>query len=315
MSAAARYCALAGGGRWLDVEGAPAEIARALEAEGFATSLPDLIRRRLEEPFRRPRVTALGDAVFFAFWWPLAGVPDPARVLRTTVPPAFEVRRAPFGLLLAPGWLVTIHPGAAPPVQEIMASAGARADGVDGAVYALLERAVGDFERLALDLAQVAEEAAAALRRGTRDKFYFDLLDVRREALRLRVALGPARAVVELLRARDFRLVEDRWRPYFDDLAERVRQLVDDVEDTRLALRETLESHVSIHNERQNNFMQVLTVISTFTLPTTLVASIYGMNFRMPEYQWPHGYIYALGLMLALNMALFAYLWWRGWFR
>ncbi|MCL6641680.1 MAG: hypothetical protein K6T92_09960 [Candidatus Rokubacteria bacterium] len=225
------------------------------------------------------------------------------------------MRRSPFGLLLAPGWLVTIHPDEVAAVREVMEEPEARAAGVNGALYALLERAVGDFERLALDLADVAERAATALRGGTRDAFYFDLLDVRREALRLRNLLGPARAVLELLRARDFAMVEDRWRPYFDDLADRVGQLIDDVEDTRLALRETLESHVSIHNERQNNFMQVLTVISTFTLPTTLVASIYGMNFRIPEYHWPHGYAYALGLMLALNLALFAYLWWRGWFR
>lgn len=286
-----------------------------LEEHGFAVELPDLIRKRLEEPFRRPRVTALRDAVYFVFWWPRPAPPDPDLVLREAVPPAFKVRRSPFGLLLAPGWLVTIHPAEEAVVREVMEEPEARAAGVNGALYSLLERAVGDFERLALDLADVAERAAAALRRGTRDAFYFDLLDVRREALRLRNLLGPARAVLELLRARDFALVEDRWRPYFDDLADRVGQLIDDVEDTRLALRETLESHFSIHNERQNNFMQVLTVISTFTLPTTLVASIYGMNFRIPEYQWPHGYAYALGLMLALNMALFAYLWWRGWFR
>ena len=43
-------------------------------------------------------------------------------------------------------------------------------------------------------------------------------------------------------------------------------------------------------------------------LVPTLIAGIYGMNFRhMPELHWQFGYVYALALMATSS----AVLWWR----
>jgi len=57
-----------------------------------------------------------------------------------------------------------------------------------------------------------------------------------------------------------------------------------------------------------------LTVISIVGIPPTLVASIYGMNFKnMPELSWAWGYPY--GLVLILLSAILPILWfkWRRW--
>jgi magnesium transporter len=54
--------------------------------------------------------------------------------------------------------------------------------------------------------------------------------------------------------------------------------------------------------------MKRLTLISTIMLPLSLIAGIYGMNFRrrFPELDWEYGYFYALGLMafVALGIVL-----------
>jgi len=51
-------------------------------------------------------------------------------------------------------------------------------------------------------------------------------------------------------------------------------------------------------------------------LPPTLIASIYGMNFRaMPELGWSLGYPFALLLMLASVAAPFIYFRRKGWLR
>ncbi|MOA42195.1 Magnesium transport protein CorA [compost metagenome] len=43
-------------------------------------------------------------------------------------------------------------------------------------------------------------------------------------------------------------------------------------------------------------------------MSVTLVAGIYGMNFRnMPELDWPWGYAYAIGLMAAIALVLVAW--------
>jgi magnesium transporter len=50
-----------------------------------------------------------------------------------------------------------------------------------------------------------------------------------------------------------------------------------------------------------NVIMKRLTIISTLMLPLSLIAGIYGMNFKhMPELEWLYGYPSALGLMLVV---------------
>lgn len=303
--ASVRETALQGGAAWLDAELADGEAAGET-GDGLLghpalarrlAGLPEVVLRRLARPFERPRVTAERGAVYLAFWWPGRG-------------PRGRLAVVPFGLLLWPDGLLTVHPPGLLPLPV----AGGAEPSRDGVLYAVLERAVGEFEALAHDLARVAEAMSGRLQDPPPRSFFYRVLAVREEALRLRHVLGPARAALELLRSPHFPLAGENWRPFFDDLADRLQQLIDDVEDVRLSLRETLEAHTTIHNDRQNDIMKVLTVISTFTLPTTLVASIYGMNFRIPEYAWPHGYEFALGLMLAMMLGLFGYLHWRGWF-
>jgi magnesium transporter len=75
-----------------------------------------------------------------------------------------------------------------------------------------------------------------------------------------------------------------------------------------------LDAVLGFINTRQNDIFQMLTVISVVGIPPTLVASIYGMNFRsIPELSWPWGYQYAL--VLIVLSAVLPILWfkWRRW--
>lgn len=57
-------------------------------------------------------------------------------------------------------------------------------------------------------------------------------------------------------------------------------------------------SFLALINIEQNKVIKIFTVASLFFLPPTLIASIYGMNFRvMPELEWVLGYPFALSLM------------------
>ena len=75
-----------------------------------------------------------------------------------------------------------------------------------------------------------------------------------------------------------------------------------------------LDAVLGFINTKQNDIFQVLTVISIVGIPPTLVASIYGMNFKnMPELSWAWGYPYAL--VVILLSAILPILWfkWRRW--
>jgi len=87
---------------------------------------------------------------------------------------------------------------------------------------------------------------------------------------------------------------------YQTDLSDKVQLLLDAV--------------LGFINIKQNDIFQVLTVISIVGIPPTLVASIYGMNFKnMPELEWAWGYQW--GLAMILLSAIVPLLWfkWRKW--
>jgi magnesium transporter len=75
-----------------------------------------------------------------------------------------------------------------------------------------------------------------------------------------------------------------------------------------------LDATLGLINVEQNNIIKVLTIVSVVGIPPTLVASMYGMNFKgMPEYDWSWGYPYGL-TMIALS-AILPLVWFklRGW--
>jgi magnesium transporter len=77
-----------------------------------------------------------------------------------------------------------------------------------------------------------------------------------------------------------------------------------------------MDATVGFININQNKIIKIFSVASVALLPPTLIASIYGMNFRfMPELEQTWGYPFALGLMLASVAAPFLYFRRKGWLR
>ena len=77
-----------------------------------------------------------------------------------------------------------------------------------------------------------------------------------------------------------------------------------------------MDATVGFININQNKVIKIFSVASVALLPPTLIASIYGMNFKsMPEFEHPWGYPFALALMVASVAAPFIYFRRKGWLR
>jgi magnesium transporter len=77
-----------------------------------------------------------------------------------------------------------------------------------------------------------------------------------------------------------------------------------------------MDATVGFININQNKIIKIFSVASVALLPPTLIASIYGMNFKhMPELDQPWGYPFAIGLMFASVAAPFIYFRKKGWLR
>jgi magnesium transporter len=75
-----------------------------------------------------------------------------------------------------------------------------------------------------------------------------------------------------------------------------------------------LDATLGMISVDQNDIFKVLTLVSVVGIPPTLIASMYGMNFKnMPELDWTYGYPYGLTMIVLSALIPLAWFKWRGW--
>lgn len=128
---------------------------------------------------------------------------------------------------------------------------------------------------------------------------------IKRELLIFRRVLFPMREAINSI----FRLTPDNFDQntliHLRDCQDHVVQITDFLETYRELSSDLMDVYLSSISYRLNETMKVLTIITTICAPPTLIAGVYGMNFRtdvspwnMPELTWPYGYVFALMLMV-----------------
>ena len=91
----------------------------------------------------------------------------------------------------------------------------------------------------------------------------------------------------------------------FTHRAERLQNHVQLLRENMLQLRELYQSK---QDARQNKIMGILTIVTTFFLPLTLITGWYGMNFAyMPELKWRYGYLSVIiaSLIIAIGEIIY----------
>ena len=241
-----------------------------------------------------------------------------------------DAHLSPLGFVLTQRVLVTIRFSAFPSF-DIVAERVSKNETVQGPVavfMALLEtmvdRGADALERLGDELDKVSRavfrgdpsrpkhiaRSNAALRRAlTSVGSTGDRLTLARDAL-----LGIGRIAPFLLSLRKSWIVPE-FEARLDAMVKDVASLNDYEGHLSNKVQFLLDAILGFISIQQNDIFKVLTIVSVVGIPPTLVAGIYGMNFKfMPELNWVAGYPFGLA-MIALS-AIIPVLWfkWRGWF-
>jgi magnesium transporter len=75
-----------------------------------------------------------------------------------------------------------------------------------------------------------------------------------------------------------------------------------------------LDALLGVVSIEQNNIIKIFSIAAVVLMPPTLVASIYGMNFKhMPELDWQLGYPLAIVLMLIAAALPYVFFKWKNW--
>jgi magnesium transporter len=106
----------------------------------------------------------------------------------------------------------------------------------------------------------------------------------------------------------------DEVKPYLKTLRQDALSLNDYEIHLTNKVQLLLDATLGLINIEQNNIFKVLTIVSVAGIPPTLIASMYGMNFRhMPELDWVWGYPWGLMLIVVSTLIPLAWFKLRGW--
>ncbi len=231
----------------------------------------------------------------------------------------------PVGFILQRERLVTLRHHAPRPFETYPTRADKSAAGC-----ATPERIfLGLIEEIVGRLADVMESIGRALDEVTRSVFGGGAAQ---DPARLQVALEQTGRQGDLLgRLRLSILTLERAVSYFGQTlaarpeSEALAALVNgqlrdmqalDVHADFLSSRVSLavDATLGMVNLAQNTTVRIVSVVAALFLPPTLIASLYGMNFKdIPELQWAYGYPYALAAMLLSAVGTYLFFKWRNW--
>jgi len=250
-----------------------------------------------------PRLVERPDCISFY----LHEIEHPERHLQTSTG-LTELRAARLVLVLGARSVVTFHRRPLEVVDRVRAAcvdAFRLAGKSPGFIaFLFLQECLHDFARLNLANDNYLDVIESVLLESKRVRVSGDVAMAGRNILELKRLVASLHVVLMVLATKRIRLVTDDARDSMGDLlhsAIAVRGAIDSSREHLGGIVRTLQTEAT---NRTNEIVRVLTVLSGLLLPPTLIAGIYGMNFRvMPETEWRFGYPVALGLMAGATLA------------
>jgi magnesium transporter len=140
-----------------------------------------------------------------------------------------------------------------------------------------------------------------------------DISNAKQEIIAYRKIIKPERATLRMLERSTERFLPEDLELYFDDIvdaSERIWDLLDNYKEVIDGLESTNESFIS---HKQQYRLQLLTVVTVILLPLTLIASLFGMNVRVPGEGETAPFWVIVAILIAVGLGLLALFRWRRW--
>ncbi|HEY3326732.1 MAG TPA: magnesium/cobalt transporter CorA [Novimethylophilus sp.] len=189
-----------------------------------------------------------------------------------------------------------------------------RSAGAGYLAYALLDVIV---DRYFIALEQIGDDCETLeeeLLRKPTSSVLQGIHKLKRESMDLRRAVWPLREVVNSLVRNESGFFDHDTVLYLRDVYDHTVHFIESLESLRDMLAGMLDIYLSSISNRVNMEVRALTVVAMLFMPATLIAGIFGMNFKnMPLLQQPDGFWLAIGMMTAIAIIMGLLFWRRQW--
>ena len=251
---------------------------------------------------QRPKIEEYGDSLF--------AVLHPAEMVRSAEG-ADELRIGELAVFVGPNYVLTVRQRTQAGFSAVRARAEREPEllkhGSGFVFYALIDNVVDRYFPILEELETRLETAEERMFAGgsTRGRIE-ELYALKRTLMALKHVVTPLmEAVGKLYGGRVPQLCQG-MQDYFRDVYDHLARINGTIESIREMLTTAIQVNLALIGISDNEVTKRLAAWGALITIPTLVAGIYGMNFKnMPELEWQHGYPLALGIMLAIDLVLF----------
>jgi magnesium transporter len=229
-----------------------------------------------------------------------------------------EVDTLELDVFLGKNYMVTHHDKQIDAVERVWSSIQ-RDDrplrnGVDRLLYKLIDEMVASYMPVVEEIDEAVDRAEDQVFSNPNPEILEQIFNLKRAALHLRRIIGPQREVLNKLARDDIAVIDVRARVYFRDVYDHLVRLQDISESIRDLVGGTLDTYLSVVNNRMNDIMKTLTLITTLFMPISFIAGFFGMNFFGPVADlplWTGMRAFWLMMILVIATPISMYLWMR----
>jgi magnesium transporter len=218
-------------------------------------------------------------------------------------------------VVFSDGWLLSVrHTNGAPMAQagkEALArferQRGEHGSNDEGfLLWAILDVIVDRYFDVTTAIDERLDDIEAVVSDRTPDVIPREIFTLRRSIVAFRRAVGPLREVLAQLLRKEVECIGDEAIAHLQDVYDHTLRVLDLIESQRELLTGLLEGQLAVQSNQMNQVMKATSSWGAILIASTLIAGIYGMNFRhMPELEWRYGYGMVLLFMLVVATVLY----------
>lgn len=224
---------------------------------------------------------------------------------------------------IKPGLLVTVSNGPLPAleqyVEQCKRDAHIRQEACEKGemhlTFNVLDQILESLFPMLLHLSSDIDEVEKDLFESNQRRVIMEILRIKTNIVNVRKAMQGHKKVIEALLQTPHHVPSIDTKTYFDELIEHIKEIWDSVELQRDTINALHETHASLIENRTNDIIKTLTMISVVTFPLTLIAAIFAMDVgSVPFREDPFGFYKVALMFLVVAGGMLAYFVKRRWF-
>lgn len=191
-----------------------------------------------------------------------------------------------------------------------------RLNGTEFLCYSLIDEVVDSYlTKFNLFDARIEEIDVAINSQQFTKEIPNSIYQLKREITSLRRSAVPLREASLAAIKSEVVFTKEHMQKYLRDLMDHITSSVEILDNQRENLAELLDLYHTYMNNRMNEIMKVLTIMSSIFIPLSFLVGLYGMNFvYIPELNWRYGYFYVLGLGATIVVTMITFFKLKKWF-